>query len=90
MFDISGLNNTKYTDLISAIQGSLNLVIAISALITVGMLVYSGYKFIMSSGDETKIEEAQKVIVYSLIGLIIVFIAPIMVRFILTNLLGQV
>lgn len=89
MFDLSGLNHTKYSDLISAIQGSLNLVIALSALITVGMLVYSGFRFIASGGDEKKIEDAQKVLVYSLIGLIIVFIAPMMIRFILTNLLGQ-
>jgi heme O synthase-like polyprenyltransferase len=67
----------------------LNTVIAFAALLTVIMLVYSGIKFIISAGDDSKIEEAQKVIIYSLIGLVVVFIAPLVIRFILGTLLGE-
>ncbi len=87
--DFSGLNNTGYSNLIEMVQGTVNLVIAISALIAVASLVYSGFQYILSAGDANKAEKAQKSVVYTLVGLVVVFISPLVVRFILNNVLGQ-
>ena len=87
--DLSGLNNTGYADLILMVQGTLNLVIALSALIAVGALVYAGFQYILSKGDGDKAEAAQKNIIYVLVGLIVVFVSPLIVRFILSTVLSQ-
>ncbi|HRI05545.1 MAG TPA: hypothetical protein PLV59_01215 [Candidatus Dojkabacteria bacterium] len=87
--DFSGLNNTGYANLIEMVQGTLNLVIAITALIAVAALVYSGFQYILSAGDTGKAEKAQKSITYTLVGLVVVFISPLIIRFILNNVLGQ-
>jgi len=86
---IGGLNPTPYASLIEFITSALNLVIALSALIAVAMLVYAGIRYILSAGDEKKIESATKNIIYTLIGLVIVFIAPLVIRFILSTFLNQ-
>ncbi|KKR06450.1 MAG: hypothetical protein UT34_C0001G0491 [candidate division WS6 bacterium GW2011_GWF2_39_15] len=89
LFDLSALNNTGYSSLIDMVKGTLNLAIMISALITVAVLVSAGIQYILSVGDEGKIEKAQKSVIYAMIGLIIVFISPLIIRFILNNVLGQ-
>jgi len=81
--DFSGLTTANYSDLIAFVQGGLNLVISISALIAVISLVKAGIEYILSAGDETKIEKAQKSLIYTLIGLIMVFIAPLIIKFVL-------
>lgn len=76
------------TDLVAFIRSALNLAIALTALIAVGMLVYSGIQYIVAAGDDTKIEKATTGITYSVIGLIIAFISVLIVNFVLTELLG--
>jgi cytochrome bd-type quinol oxidase subunit 2 len=74
-------------DLIGFIQNALNLVIALAALISVGVLVYSGIQYIVASGDDGKIEKATKGITYAIIGLVICFISVLIVNFVLKELL---
>lgn len=88
--DLSGFSTAGYSDLISFVQGTINFIVAISALIAVGYLVWAGIQYILSAGDEGKIEKAQKTIIYALVGLIIVFISPLIIRFILTEVLGSI
>lgn len=76
------------TDLISFAKSALNLGIALTALIAVGFLVYSGIQYVVAAGDDSKIEKATKGITYSVIGLIIAFISVLIVNFVLTELLG--
>lgn len=75
-------------DLMNFITEALNLAIILSALIAVGILVFSGIQYIVASGDESKIEKATKGITYSIIGLVIAFIATLIVRFVMSRLLG--
>jgi TRAP-type C4-dicarboxylate transport system permease small subunit len=88
--NLSALNTTGYSDLIEMVQGSLNLIIALTALIAVISLVYSGFQYILSAGDEDKAGKAQKNITYTLVGLVVVFISPLVIRFVLDNVLGKV
>lgn len=84
---LGGVQGANSGNLIQFIQSALNLVIALSALIAVGILVYSGIQYILAAGDEGKVEKATKGITYAIVGLVICFISVLIVNFVLTNLL---
>lgn len=81
---ISGTDN-----LLDWVQNALNIVIGITALIAVAVLVYSGIIYITAAGDEGKISSATKGITFAIVGLIIAFIAVLIVNFVLSEILGQ-
>jgi hypothetical protein len=68
MFDLSFLNNTDYSDLLVFVKAVLSGAVYLSALVTVASIVMSGLKFMLSMGDEDKIKEAQKSLVFSILG----------------------
>ncbi len=76
--------------LITWIHRVLNVVIGLAGLIAVGFLIYSGIQYIISAGDEGKVEKATKGITYAVIGLVICFIAVLVVNFVINNVIqGQ-
>ena len=85
---IDNIDTSKQGDLLAFVREALNLVISLSALIAVGILVYSGIQYILAQGDEAKIEKATKGITYAIVGLIICFVAVLIVNFVLERLLG--
>ncbi len=58
---------------------ALNFFVAFSALVAVILIVVAGYMFITSAGDPEKIEKAQKAITAAVVGMIIVFLARLIV-----------
>lgn len=72
---ITDLANGKLTDV-------LNYAVIFSAVIAVIMMIVSGYMFMTASGDPDKITTAQKTLTASVIGMVIVFIARILVEFV--------
>jgi len=74
-------------DLGSWIGGVINLAVGLAALICVGILIFSGYMYITAAGDESKVEKAGKSLTYAIVGLVICFIAVILVEFVLKNVL---
>ena len=75
-------------DLLEWVKDALNLLIGLAGLIAVAILIYSGVMYIISAGDETKVESATKGITYSIIGLVICFISILIVNFVLTAVIG--
>lgn len=65
----------------------LNWAIGIAALAAVVMLIFAGYKYISANGDENKVEEATKTLTFAIVGLVVCFIAVMLVQFVLTNIL---
>ena len=88
MIDISIFNSTGYADLLPFIQGVVALAVSLSALLTVVSIVMSGFKFMLSGGNEDKIQEATKSLTFSVLGLILVFLAPTIIEFVLSNIVG--
>lgn len=90
-FKVIGLENIDGTgkDLDAWIIGLINWAIGIAALAAVVMLIASGYMYITANGDEGKVEKATKTLTFAIIGLIVCFIAVMLVRFVLTSFLGQ-
>lgn len=65
------------------ITSVVNIFSAIVGVIAVIMIVYGGFKYITSGGDSGKISSAQQTIIYAIVGLVIVALAQIIVRFVL-------
>jgi membrane protein DedA with SNARE-associated domain len=79
---------------ITTVDGVLNLVtvifnilVGLSALVAVGMIIYSGYMFITSSGDPDKVAKGGSALTAAIIGMVIVFLARTIILFILDRIL---
>jgi len=49
------------------------------------MIIIGGFKYVTSGGDSTKISSAKSTIFYALIGLVVVALAQVIVRLVLTK-----
>ncbi len=49
------------------------------------MIIYGGFRYITSGGDSGRVGNAKNVLIYAVVGLIIVALAQIIVRFVLTQ-----
>jgi type IV secretory pathway VirB2 component (pilin) len=88
MLDISVINNfTNYESLDAFIINLVNLAVSFSVLVAVIALIIAGFKYILAMGDEEKVEDATKSLIFALVGLVVVFIAPLLVEYI-TGLMG--
>lgn len=63
----------------------VNIISAIVGVIAVIMIVVGGFKYITSGGDSNKVSSAKNTIIYAIIGLIIVALAQVIVRFVLSQ-----
>lgn len=52
-------------------------------IVSVIMLIYGGFRYIMSGGDSKKVTDAKNTILYAIIGLIIAVLAYAIVHFVL-------
>jgi type IV secretory pathway VirB2 component (pilin) len=83
MLDFSLLNNpTSYQDLTSFVLAMINMAINFAVVIAVVALIIAGFKYILAMGDEEKTENATKSLIFALVGLVIVFVAPLLVRYV--------
>jgi hypothetical protein len=68
------------TDLISMVINVFSMIVGAIAVI---MIVWGGLRYIMAGGDSSKITAAKNTIIFAVIGLVIVALAQLIVRFIL-------
>lgn len=69
------------TDFISTTVNILSIVIGIAAVI---VIILSGFKFITSGGDSSKVATAKNTLIYALIGLVVAALAQFLVHFVLS------
>lgn len=77
---------TKVRDMIKKVINIFSLVIGVVAVI---MIILGGFKYITSGGDSGNVTGAKNTILYAVIGLIIVALAQIIVRFVLQTATSQ-
>lgn len=65
----------KVTDIFSVIIGAIAII----------MIIYGGFRYITSGGDSGKVGNAKNTLIYAIVGLIIVALAQLLVRFVLTQ-----
>lgn len=65
------------------IKLAINLFSAIVGIISVVMIIVGGIKYITSGGDSGNVTSAKNTILYAVIGLVVVALAQIIVKFVL-------
>lgn len=73
------------TTIDSAVKSAINILSLIVGIIAVIMVIIGGLKYIISSGDSSNINSAKNTILYALIGLVVVALAQVLVRFVVTK-----
>lgn len=76
----------KVNDLI---KNAIRIFQIVVGLISVFMVIMGGLKYITSGGDSGKVGEAKNAILYAVIGLVIVGVAEVIVRFALNRSFGN-
>lgn len=74
-------------DLPSIISGVITWALWFAVVVAVIIIIVAGYLYITASGDEAKIKKATTTLTWAVIGLIVAFIAMILVRFVMTSFL---
>ncbi len=82
--DASGVGVATLPCIWIALQNVINAALALSGVVAVFLIIYSGYQYVTSSGDKEKVDNARKRLTYAIIGLVI-----IMMSFVMVNLLSQ-
>lgn len=67
------------------VQLIVNILTTIVGVVAVIMIIVGGFKYVTSGGDSGKISSAKSTIIYSIVGLIIVALAQVIVRFVLSK-----
>ena len=67
----------------------INVFSLVVGVISVIMIIIGGLKYIMSGGDSGNVTAAKNTILYAIIGLVIVALAQIIVRFVLQTVAGD-
>jgi len=73
----------------STISLALNIFSAIVGIIAVVMIIVGGVKYITSQGESANITSAKNTILYALVGLVVVALAQVIVRFVLDRFIGS-
>ncbi len=72
-------------DLNTWVVDIINWAIGLAALAAVVMLIAAGFLYITAAGDENKIGKATKTLTFAIVGLVICFIAVMLVNFVLNQ-----
>ena len=66
------------------LQNAITIIIVIGVVVALFMLIYSGIQWIMSGGDKEKLTAARHRIIYTIIGLVVIFLS-----FMIVNAIGR-
>jgi Type IV secretion system pilin len=77
---VTGGDEDSFNTLLTKIINVISLLVGVVAVI---MIIFGGFKYITSGGDTTKVTGAKNTILYGLVGLVIVALAQVLVRFVL-------
>lgn len=73
---------TGITGLIATVINVLSIIVGVVAVI---MIIVGGFRYITSGGKQESVTGAKNTILYAIIGLVIVALAQVLVRFVLTK-----
>ena len=63
----------------------INIFSIIVGIVAVIMIIYGGFRYIVSGGDSGRVGNAKNTLIYAIVGLIIVALAQFLVHFVLTT-----
>lgn len=62
-----------------------NTILYAVGIVSVIMLIYGGFRYVISGGDSKKVTDAKNTVLYAIIGLIISILAFAIVNFVITS-----
>jgi hypothetical protein len=74
------------TSINNIVHTIVNLLSAVVGIVAVIMIIVGGFRYITSGGNDTSVTAAKNTILYAIIGLVIVALAQVLVRFTLSKL----
>lgn len=75
-------DSSRVGDVIEVAINIFSIVVGIAAVI---MIIIGGMKYVTSSGDSTSVNGAKNTILYAIVGLIVVGLAQVLVKFVLNQ-----
>ncbi len=78
---ISSQDKATFDSILTPVMNIYNFVKYAATVIAVLYLVFAGLTFIMNGDDQTKRESAKKMAMYIIVGLLIIWVAPLVVQF---------
>lgn len=79
-------NNTGSDDLFDSVKDIINVFLFIIGAVAVIMIIYGGFRYVISGGDQSHVKAAKDTILYSVVGLVVAFLAFAIVNFVVDNL----
>ena len=76
-------SDANMNNIIKTITSTLLFLLGAVAVI---MIIFSGFKYVTSSGDQTKVASAKNTLMYSVVGLVVAVAAYAIVDFVLSRL----
>jgi hypothetical protein len=81
--------NIGASNIDSILEIALNLLSLVAGVIAVIMIIIAGIKFLTSQGDPAKVASARNTVIYAIVGIIIVAMSQIIVRFVIDRAAGD-
>jgi hypothetical protein len=77
-----GDNGAQVSEVIKGVINVLSIIVGIVAVI---MIIIGGLKYVTSAGDAAKVGSAKNTVIYAIVGLVIVALAQVIVRFVISQ-----
>jgi len=65
----------------------LNFLVGASAVVAVGLIIYAGITYMTAGGDPDNVKKASNILTATIIGLCIVYLARMLIKYILETFL---
>ena len=82
---LDSLNYTSFDNLTDFLSNIIQFAMTFAVIIAVVAVLVAGFKYITSAGDSEKVKSSTQSLIFALVGLVIVFLAPTLIKFILNN-----
>jgi len=84
-----GIEQVQELQISEVIKNIINAILGIIGVIAVGYLIYGGFLYLTSAGDEKQSTKARTVITSAIIGVIIIVLSWAIVRFVFQRFFGN-
>lgn len=78
-------NSSNTTSIDTTIAKVINFLTVIIAVVAVIVIIVSGLRFVTSGGDANKVSSAKNALLYAVIGLVVVALAQVIVRYVVNT-----
>lgn len=83
LLQMSGCSLTAEDTADKMANNIISVVLSVIGVLAVGVMIYGGVMYIMSTGDAAKVNRAKHIIMYGLIGLVVSLLAYLIVQFVI-------